>query len=252
MSRRRLVAGTSDGDVLPFIRHCLSSNTEFDVFMLRRSEFSLTGLLSHVKYLLDNMSASTRKWMEWSRFIEDNYGRKRAMMEYHGYLFAYRIGLLREYTNISWARVERIVFVCAGNICRSPYAEVVAATRGLSVVSAGLDARAGVQADPDAIRNADHRGINLSGHVTSRIGDVSIRASDLLVGMEPSQGRKLQLNNKVQTSGAQVTLLGLWGATPSPTITDPYGCSDGYFQACYSRIDSGIAGIVKRIAGRDG
>ncbi|MHB8454705.1 MAG: arsenate reductase/protein-tyrosine-phosphatase family protein [Acidiferrobacterales bacterium] len=155
---------------------------------------------------------------------------------------------MRGYTDINWARVERIVFVCVGNICRSPYAEAVAATHGLSVVSAGLAASAGVQANLDAIRNADRRGINLAGHVTSRICDVNICSSDLLVGMEPRQGRKLMLNNKVQTSGAQVTLLGLWGAAPSPTITDPYGCSDGYFQTCYSRIDSGIAGMLKRIA----
>ncbi len=63
-----------------------------------------------------------------------------------------------------------VVFVCHGNIIRSPLAAAAfareAASRGRSVLvsSAGLSARAGEPADPRAADSAEERGLPLESH----------------------------------------------------------------------------------------
>ncbi len=184
---------------------------------------------------------------KWSQLIAQRYGRKRAMASHYRHLLAYRIGFWRGFEHINWSRVERLVFVCMGNICRSPYAEAVATGRRMGAVSAGLVAQAGARANPDAIRNADQRGIDLSGHIAKHIDDLKIGPEDLLVAMEPWQARRLRRMERVRSSMAQITLLGIWDSPRNPYIADPFGCGDAYFQTCYSRIDVSIARILQQI-----
>ncbi len=169
------------------------------------------------------------------------------MVTHFRYLLAYRLGFCGRFERINWAHVERLVFVCMGNICRSPYAEAVATGRRMGAVSAGLVAQAGARANPDAIRNADQRGIDLSGHIAKHIDDLKIGPEDLLVAMEPWQARRLRRMERVRSSMAQITLLGIWDSPGNPYIADPFGCGDAYFQTCYSRIDSSIARILQQI-----
>lgn len=72
----------------------------------------------------------------------------------------------------STGRLPEILFVCTGNTCRSPLAEGVARQivreRGLQfgVGSAGVAARDGEPASPDAVRAARELGIDLGAHVS--------------------------------------------------------------------------------------
>jgi protein-tyrosine-phosphatase len=69
----------------------------------------------------------------------------------------------------------RVLFVCAGNICRSPFAEGLArrlaAERGLDVefVSAGEIALDGDRCPPDAVAVAKEYGVDLSSHRARRL-----------------------------------------------------------------------------------
>lgn len=58
-----------------------------------------------------------------------------------------------------WHRVERFVFVCNGNICRSPYAAAKAASLGLRSASAGLATKNGCPASEAARKHALWRGL---------------------------------------------------------------------------------------------
>jgi protein-tyrosine-phosphatase len=64
----------------------------------------------------------------------------------------------------------KVLFVCAGNICRSPFAEGLArrlaAERGLDVefASAGEIALDGDRCPPDAVAVAKEYGVDLSSH----------------------------------------------------------------------------------------
>ncbi len=190
------------------------------------------------------LQSRLRKWQE---VIAQRHGRNRAMVTHFRYMLAYRIGFCRGFERINWPHVERLVFVCMGNICRSPYAEAVATGRRMSAVSAGLKPQVGACANPDAIRNADQRGVDLSGHIAKHIDDLNIGPGDLLVAMEPWQAQRLRRIDRVRSSMAQITLLGIWDSPGNPYIADPFGCGDAYFQTCYSRIDSSIARILRQI-----
>ena len=149
------------------------------------------------------------------------------------------------YRRINWARVNRLVFVCKGNICRSPYAEMRAKGCGLEVASMGLAAKSGSLANLEAIKNAAVRGVDLSLHRAKQQQDICIGTGDLLVSMEPCQASVLQ--RMAKKAGAQTTLLGLWAHTPRPYIHDPYGHGEAYFQTCFSIIDEGVEGMVKHL-----
>jgi protein-tyrosine-phosphatase len=69
----------------------------------------------------------------------------------------------------------KVLFVCAGNICRSPFAEGLArrlaAERGLDVefASAGEIALDGDRCPPDAVAVAKEYGVDLSSHRARRL-----------------------------------------------------------------------------------
>ncbi len=125
-------------------------------------------------------------------YVEEKYGGRRPILRHYASMVWDRFGGFWTYRQINWARVSRLVFVCKGNICRSPYAETRAKGYGVEVVSIGLTAKSGTSANPDAIKNAEVRGINLGSHRAKRQEDICIGGGDLLVAMEPGQASVLQ------------------------------------------------------------
>jgi len=81
------------------------------------------------------------------------------------------------------------VFVCTGNICRSPMAAALLRARlrdvapEVEVASAGLlfDDR---PAEPNAVRALRHRGLDLSEHVSRRLDRELVEGASLILGME--------------------------------------------------------------------
>ena len=140
---------------------------------------------------------------------------------------------------IDWARVDRLVFVCKGNICRSAYAGARARAMGLRAVSAGLDAPDGDPANTDAIRFAAGRGLDLAGHRTTGITAQTQFPGDLLLCMEPAQAVRL----RVVRPGAQIALLGSFARPPRPYLHDPYGLGADYWQTCLDVIDDALGRI---------
>ena len=143
-------------------------------------------------------------------------------------------------------RVDRLVFVCKGNICRSPYAAVYATTLGMAAVSCGIEAAPGARADPQALRNALIRGIDLSGHASSRLDETSLRPGDLVIYMEPGQAGPVV--RRAGPAGAQHAMASSWLATTRPKIIDPFGRDDVVFQAVFDQLDEAVGSIIRGIA----
>lgn len=154
-------------------------------------------------------------------------------------------GRYRQFKQIRWGRVTRVVFVCHGNICRSPYAEARAVSFGLSAASFGLSAGSGEPADPTACRIAARRGIELARHCARDAADFELQTDDLLVVMEPRQARRIL--GLLQSGSCQLTLLGLWSQPPRPHIHDPHRLSEGYWERCFDVIDSAVQTIAGRM-----
>lgn len=172
---------------------------------------------------------------------------------YWGYLAHVRaraqqaLGAYRELTNIDWTRVARLVFVCTGNICRSPYAAARSRALGVPAISLGLGASDGAPSDPSAARNAAVRGLELSHHRSARLESSRIEADDLVIVFEPLQLQAVRY--RCPQPELAVTLLGIWSQPMRPHVYDPYGRSDRYFQECFALIDRNIGELVQRVSG---
>jgi protein-tyrosine phosphatase len=156
-------------------------------------------------------------------------------------------GGYRRLKKIHWKSVERVVFVCHGNICRSPYAERRAAMYGLSAASFGLSAEPGMPADPSACRVAARRSVELTEHHACDITDFEFRSGDLLVVMEPRQARAML--RRLPSTPCQLTLLGLWSRPRCPHVHDPHRLGDAYWENCLDNIDSAVRTIAAQLHG---
>lgn len=184
---------------------------------------------------------------EWIRHRSewvDRYARLRAVPAYMMYRLFFRLGFYHGHMRIDWKKVERVVFVCAGNVCRSSYAEAVARQSGLNAVSAGLRVIERGPANSAAVTEAARRGVDLNDHVSRPFSSIEIRPSDLLFPMEPSQQRAL--DKLSMQRGAQTALLGLFCGVARPMIPDPYRSSSAYFRACFDWIDESVASIAAK------
>jgi protein-tyrosine-phosphatase len=157
-------------------------------------------------------------------------------------------GRMHQYVQLDWVRIERLVFVCKGNICRSPYAEYKAKAMHLNAVSFGLRANGYTMANDEAIRQAVKRGIDLMPHTSKTPEMVQLAPSDLVVCMEPWQARDMV--ERVTRAGAQITLLGLWSQRKAPVIPDPYGRDRYSFAACFNEIDACLRFLAERLQGK--
>jgi protein-tyrosine phosphatase len=155
------------------------------------------------------------------------------------------IGRHRRWKGVRWENVTRIVFVCHGNICRSPYAERRAVSHGLATASFGLSAECGAPADPVAISIATQRGIPLAEHKARDLKEFDFRSGDLLVAMEPRQVRAMSA--ALPPVPCQLTLLGLWSRPSRPHIHDPHRLSEAYWGRCFDVIDSAVLTIADRM-----
>ena len=130
--------------------------------------------------------------------------------------------------------VRRFVFVCTGNICRSPFAEFLARAVGVDAVSYGLSTQRGLMADASARRAAQRRGISMETHKTRPFHDAKILPHDLIVAMEPKQIHVI--GREYAPSSCGVVLLGMWADAKLPYIFDPYGMTDPDFDRCFDLI----------------
>lgn len=174
-----------------------------------------------------------------------SYGGKRAFARTIAFTLAAHLGGATRYQSFDPARVRRLIFVCKGNLCRSPFAGAVANSLGLSAISCGVDARAGNSADPLAMRIATEYGIDLSKHISTAIGDIQVHESDLIVGFEPWHIRTLPYFRGSEPCH-QISLLGAWAHPPRLYIHDPYGTNE----RCFRRIFALIHQSVERLASR--
>lgn len=145
------------------------------------------------------------------------------------------------------ARVQRLVFVCQGNICRSAFADVLARAQGLNAISFGLSTSVGLGAHYPALCAAATLGIDLAAHRTSRAEDYVPQPGDLLLAMEVRQLRRLRAH--LRLGDLPRTLLGLYASPRAPHLHDPFGLGDAYMKMCFERIVSAITNLQAAFPG---
>jgi protein-tyrosine phosphatase len=178
-------------------------------------------------------------------WFAERYGSRRGFTQTLWHRMRFLAGDYRCYRQVEWESVERLVFVCKGNICRSAYAVAVARSLGVESISCGIHTGNGNPANKDAIRAAALKGVDLTGHRTTPIQSLVFSKNDLLLAMEPWQveyiGRELG-------EECVCSLLGLWGNPVYPHIQDPYGASSAYFNNCFNYIEKSVHEISWKIS----
>ncbi len=145
-------------------------------------------------------------------------------------------------------RIESILVVCIGNICRSPIGERALAARldGVSVSSAGLGALVDAEADPDAARAAAELGISLENHRSRQWTAALGAAHDLILVMEPDQ--RLSIVQAHPELSGKTFLMNQWsGGGP---INDPYKRSLDMHKAVAKEIVRAADAWAVRLKGR--
>lgn len=154
--------------------------------------------------------------------------------------------------------VTSILFVCLGNICRSPLAEgvfgAVAAERGLAhrfrIDSAGTGGwHAGSAPDPRSVAIAARHGLDIAAQRARKVAPDDFERFDLLLGMDRSNVEELR---RMAPSSARrrVHLFLDYAGTGSRDVPDPYfGGPDG-FADVYRMIRDASEALLERIEGR--
>jgi protein-tyrosine phosphatase len=160
----------------------------------------------------------------------------------------------REVTEEKATRPLRVVFVCLGNICRSPIAERVAeraaadaGITGVEFSSAGtiseeyddpMDRRAAAVLKEHGYRYADHR--------ARRITAAQIESADLVVAMEDVHLRSVR---KLSADPSKVCLLTEFDplAAPGSGVPDPWFGSAAGFSDTLTAIEAAMPGLLDRI-----
>lgn len=178
------------------------------------------------------------------RVIETNHGTVRGLVREVLAQLEYIMGRVNSHTHPATYQVERLVFVCLGNINRSAFAEQVARTLGANTCSIGLSTTTGSPAYCKATEMAPQFGLDLSLHRATDIKDYNFRPTDLLLTMEIRHARQLVEAGVPKES---IALLGHWSAPHRIHLHDPHTLSDEYFRTCFTLIQSGVYGLVKEM-----
>jgi protein-tyrosine phosphatase len=139
-----------------------------------------------------------------------------------------------------------VLFVDAGNYCRSPVAEIVAralATRagatGWTFSSAGLkDKHAGDSADPRSIAACAARGYDLTAFRCREITAADFAAHDLVLAMDRDNAAQLEAR-RPPGSAVPIRLF-----LDDREVPDPYYGGDDGFEAMMAQVEEGVRALL--------
>ena len=142
----------------------------------------------------------------------------------------------------------KVLFVDAGNYCRSPAAEIVARSMaarsgvtGWQFSSAGLkDKHVGDSADPRSIEACASRGYDLTAFRCREITEQDYRAHDVILAMDKDNAVQIEARRPVGNTTPIRLFLG------DREVPDPYyGESDG-FALMMNQIEEGVRTLLSR------
>lgn len=153
---------------------------------------------------------------------------------------------------------RRILFVCLGNICRSPLGEGIlrhqAAKRGLSdlveTASAGTGGwHQGDPPDPRSIAVGKSHGVDISRQRARQIRQDDFNAFDIIFAMDRDNLRNL-VRLAPHDSPADIHLFMDFVSGVTRDVPDPYYGREQDFQAVFKMLDEGCESLLDTLSGK--
>ena len=148
-----------------------------------------------------------------------------------------------------------ILFICMGNICRSPVVEAVAraefARAGLDihVASAGIeDYHIGRGADRRAIDSARAHGYDVSAHRAQQVNAAMLGEYDAVLAMDDRNMRELATVVQREHVPRLALFLPFAGLDTPREVPDPYYGAAHDFEHVIELAKSGVNGLIRRYA----
>ncbi len=148
-----------------------------------------------------------------------------------------------------------VLFVCLGNICRSPLAEAAfrreSERLGLDVEidSAGTgDWHIGYPPDPRAAAVAARNGIDISNLRARRVTAEDFRRFDHIVALDSDNLRDLERLRPADGKARLSLLLDHVEGRQGQAVADPYYGDDSHFDSAWDEVSAGAATLARRIA----
>jgi protein-tyrosine phosphatase len=155
----------------------------------------------------------------------------------------------------------RVLFVCTGNICRSPTAE--GAFRAI-VEQAGLGERIEVDSagiygyhvddppDPRSIRAALQRNIDISGLRARRVRDVDFDAFDLILAMDRGHLDHLRARRREHHKAELRLFLDFHTQARHRDVPDPYYGDAPDFEVVLDLVENASQGLLAAVRSKIG
>ena len=148
-----------------------------------------------------------------------------------------------------------VLFVCMGNICRSPTAEGVfrhhASEAGLSdrvfIESAGTHAyHVGEPPDRRAIAAAERRGVSLRDLRARRVSDADFDRFDYIIAMDEDNVARLQEQGSPEHH-AKVRLFLEFSSSGKQDVPDPYYGGAAGFERVLDLVEEASRGLLETL-----
>jgi protein-tyrosine phosphatase len=155
--------------------------------------------------------------------------------------------------------MTRVLFVCMGNICRSPTAEAVvrdfarreAEALALELDSAGTHGfHAGDPPDERAIEAARRRGIDMSGLRARKVEALDFERFDLVLAMDEVVYSRLESLAPHGLAGRLRLFLDYAPELGRRDVPDPYYGGPAGFEEVLDLVEAGARGLIAALARR--
>ena len=149
-----------------------------------------------------------------------------------------------------------VLFVCLGNICRSPLAEGVFLAelkrRGMetefTVDSCGTGGwHVGEPPDGRSVEVAARNGVDISRQRSRKLADSDYDAFGWIVVMDRSNHRDVMARQPSEASARIVSFMPWVPEAPTPDVPDPYYGGPGGFDHVYDLLERGMAPLLDAI-----